>query len=192
MTVEELVKVLEMQEEILQFSSFTNADAWELGNMVIQEAKRLGLTVAVRIRLNNGYTVFQYGMDGTNLLNEQWMTRKENTVKTLEESSFMISAAEMLLRSTIHFNEKTCMLLILSMTLTPTCTVRFFAGMSIGTKLSSVLSAPPKITGKSPSLTSRSDLNSGLAGVSFDAVCEGLNMLRTEFLFGSFSLEGKV
>lgn len=87
MTVEELVKVLEMQEEILQFSSFTNADAWELGNMVLQEAKRLGLTVAVRIRLNNGYTVFQYGMDGTNLLNEQWMTRKENTVKTLEESS---------------------------------------------------------------------------------------------------------
>ena len=87
MTVEELVKVLEMQEEILQFSSFTNADAWELGNMVIQEATRLGLTVAVRIRLNNGYTVFQYGMDGTNLLNEQWMTRKENTVKTLEESS---------------------------------------------------------------------------------------------------------
>ena len=87
MTVEELVKVLEKQEEILQFSSFTNADAWELGNMVLQEAKRLGLTVAVRIRLNNGYTVFQYGMDGTNLLNEQWMTRKENTVKTLEESS---------------------------------------------------------------------------------------------------------
>ncbi|MGN1184066.1 MAG: heme-degrading domain-containing protein [Oliverpabstia sp.] len=87
MTVEELVKVLEMQEEILQFSSFTNADAWELGNIVVQEAKRLGLTIAVRIRLNNGYTVFQYGMDGTNLLNEQWMTRKENTVKTLEESS---------------------------------------------------------------------------------------------------------
>ena len=87
MTVEEFEKVLEMEEEILQFSSFTNADAWELGNMVIQEAKRLGLTIAVRIRLNNGYTVFQYGMDGTNLLNEQWMTRKENTVKTLEESS---------------------------------------------------------------------------------------------------------
>ena len=51
MTVEELVKVLEMQEEILQFSSFTNADAWELGNMVIQEAKRLGLTVAVRTKI---------------------------------------------------------------------------------------------------------------------------------------------
>ena len=84
MTVEELAKVLEMQEEILQFSSFTNADAWELGTMVVMEARRLGVSIAVRIRLNNGYTVFQYGMDGTNLYNEQWLTRKENTVRTLE------------------------------------------------------------------------------------------------------------
>lgn len=87
MTVEELVKVLEMQEEILQFSSFTNADAWELGTLVVMEARRLGLSIAVRIRLNNGYTVFQYGMDGTNLYNEQWLTRKENTVRTMEQSS---------------------------------------------------------------------------------------------------------
>lgn len=87
MTVEELVKVLEMQEEILQFSSFTNADAWELGTLVVMEARRLGISIAVRIRLNNGYTVFQYGMDGTNLYNEQWLTRKENTVRTMEQSS---------------------------------------------------------------------------------------------------------
>lgn len=90
MTVEELVKVLEMQEEILQFSSFTNADAWELGNMVVAEARRLGVSIAVRIRLNNGYTVFQYGMDGTNLYNEQWMQRKENTVRVLEQSSLRL------------------------------------------------------------------------------------------------------
>ena len=32
MTIEELLKVLEMQEEILQFSHFTHGDAWELGN----------------------------------------------------------------------------------------------------------------------------------------------------------------
>ena len=90
MTVEELAKVLEMQEEILQFSSFTNADAWELGNLVVMEAKRIGVSIAVRIRLNNGYTVFQYGMDGTNLYNEQWLTRKENTVRTLEQSSLRL------------------------------------------------------------------------------------------------------
>lgn len=90
MTVEELAKVLEMQEEILQFSSFTNADAWELGTMVVMEGRRLGVSIAVRIRLNNGYTVFQYGMDGTNLYNEQWLTRKENTVRTLEQSSLRL------------------------------------------------------------------------------------------------------
>ena len=68
-----------MQEEILQFSSFTNADAWELGNLIVAEAAKRGAAVLVRIRLNNGYTVFQYGMDGTNLYHEQWLTRKENT-----------------------------------------------------------------------------------------------------------------
>ncbi|MBS6195382.1 MAG: heme-degrading domain-containing protein [Clostridiales bacterium] len=87
MTVEELTKVLEMQEEILQFSSFTNGDAWELGTMLVAEARRLGVSIAVRIRLNNGYTIFQYGMDGTNLYNEQWMQRKENTVRVMEKSS---------------------------------------------------------------------------------------------------------
>ena len=37
MTIEELLKVLEMQEEILQFSHFTNGDAWELGNLIVLE-----------------------------------------------------------------------------------------------------------------------------------------------------------
>ena len=64
MTIEELSSVLQMQEEILQFSSFTNADAWELGNLIVAEAAKRGAAVLVRIRLNNGYTVFQYGMDG--------------------------------------------------------------------------------------------------------------------------------
>lgn len=40
MTIEELSSVLQMQEEILQFSSFTNADAWELGNLIVAEAAK--------------------------------------------------------------------------------------------------------------------------------------------------------
>ena len=60
MTIDELMAMLEMQEEILQFSHFTNEDAWELGNILVAEAKRRKLPVAVSIRLNNGYTVFQY------------------------------------------------------------------------------------------------------------------------------------
>ena len=49
------------------------------GNLIVAEAAKRGAAVLVRIRLNNGYTVFQYGMDGTNLYHgkHQWLTRKE-------------------------------------------------------------------------------------------------------------------
>lgn len=95
MTVDELIAMLEMQEEILQFSHFTNEDAWELGNLIVMEAKRRSLPVAVSIRLNNGYVVFQYASNRTNMDNESWMARKFNTVRRLEQSSLR---AYMLLR----------------------------------------------------------------------------------------------
>lgn len=87
LTMDEAIKVLEMQEEILQFSHFTNDDAWELGNIIVAVAKKLEVSVAISIRLNNGYTVFQHGFDGTNLLNQNWMDRKFNTVRMAEKSS---------------------------------------------------------------------------------------------------------
>ena len=63
MTIDELLGLLDMQEEILQFSHFTNADAWEVGNCIVAEAIKRKLPVAVSIRLNNGLTVFQYASD---------------------------------------------------------------------------------------------------------------------------------
>ena len=87
MTIDELLAILTMQEEVLQFSHFTNSDAWEVGVCIVAEAKRRNLDVAVSIRLNNGYTVFQYAGDGTNLENEMWMKRKFNTVQVKEMSS---------------------------------------------------------------------------------------------------------
>ena len=38
MTIDELLGLLDMQEEILQFSHFTNADAWEVGNCIVAES----------------------------------------------------------------------------------------------------------------------------------------------------------
>ncbi|MFQ7290058.1 MAG: hypothetical protein ACLRPV_14840 [Lacrimispora saccharolytica] len=43
MTMNELIKVLEMQEEILQFSHFTNADAWELGKYDSSGGQKTGV-----------------------------------------------------------------------------------------------------------------------------------------------------
>ena len=64
MTIEELLKVLEMQEEILQFSHFTHGDAWELGTMIVMEARRRNTPVALKIQMNSGQTIFQYESDG--------------------------------------------------------------------------------------------------------------------------------
>ena len=91
MTIDELLGLLDMQEEILQFSHFTNADAWEVGNCIVAEAIKRKLPVAVSIRLNNGLTVFQYASDSVNLQSERWLQRKMNTVRTLERSSLYTS-----------------------------------------------------------------------------------------------------
>lgn len=87
MTIDEAIKVLQMQEEVLQFTHFTNNDAWELGNLIVNEARKRELPIATSIRLNNGYIVFQYGFDGTNFYNQEWMRRKANTVKMTEKST---------------------------------------------------------------------------------------------------------
>ena len=93
MTIEQVMEVLEMQEENLQLSHFTNADAWTLGTMLVSEAQRRGARPLISIRLNNGFTVFQYGFDGTNLCNENWVSRKQKTVMVTEKSSLHLAMA---------------------------------------------------------------------------------------------------
>jgi len=90
MMLDESIRILAMQEEILQFSHFTHEDAWELGSLMVSEAAKNRLPIVISIRLNNGFTVFQYGFKGTNYNNEQWLTRKQNTVRTMEMSTLRL------------------------------------------------------------------------------------------------------
>ena len=90
MTIEEVITVLAMQEEILQFGHFTNEDAWALGNLIVAEARKRGLDTAVEIRLNNGYTVFKYAGNSTNLNNEDWMDKMYATVRRVEKSTMLL------------------------------------------------------------------------------------------------------
>ena len=57
---------------------------------MVAEAARNHLPVAISIRLNNGCTVFQYGFKGTNYSDEQWMARKQNTVRVMEMSTLRL------------------------------------------------------------------------------------------------------
>ena len=86
---EEVVKILNMQEDILQFEHFTNEDAIELGNIMLSEAKVRGLSAAISIRRSNGAIVFQAMMDGTTPDNIDWIERKFNTVMRVETSSLL-------------------------------------------------------------------------------------------------------
>ncbi len=86
-TVEEIRKILDMQEEILQFSHFTNEDAIALGNYMLQEAVKKELSISISIRRCNGAVIYQAMREGTNLDNISWMNRKFNTVLRTEVSS---------------------------------------------------------------------------------------------------------
>ena len=81
--------ILKKQEELLQFDHFNHEDAYALGTLMVNYAKKHDTTVAVSIIMNTGCVVFQHCPDGTNLLNQKWINRKFNTVKLMERSSLL-------------------------------------------------------------------------------------------------------
>ncbi len=84
---EDIVNILSMQEEILQFEHFTNEDALELGAHMLSEAKRNGYKIAICIRRSNGADVYQAMMDGTTLEHIETIDRRYNTCIRCERSS---------------------------------------------------------------------------------------------------------
>lgn len=85
----EHLDILMKQEELLQFDHFDQEVAFELGTFMVNYAKKHNITIAVSIRMNNGLIVYQHCPDGTNLLNQNWMRRKFNTVQLMERSSLL-------------------------------------------------------------------------------------------------------
>ncbi len=83
------VNILKKQEELLQFDVFDHEEAYRLGTFMVNYAKEHNIIIAVSIYMNNGCIIFQYCPDGTNLLNQKWMQRKFNLVKTMERSSLL-------------------------------------------------------------------------------------------------------
>lgn len=83
---EALLKILEKQEEILVFDSFTNEDARTVGNMLSDRLKDSPIPVTVRVFIDD-VIVYQYTMKGDEDKRFGWTYRKYQLIKKTGHSS---------------------------------------------------------------------------------------------------------
>jgi uncharacterized protein (UPF0303 family) len=80
---------LAAEEEELQFSAFTNDDAWELGSALVAAAHRELAPVAVDITRNR-HRLFHAALPGATPDNASWIQRKTRVVNRFGHSSLYV------------------------------------------------------------------------------------------------------
>jgi uncharacterized protein (UPF0303 family) len=86
----ELAELL-AQEEELQFTTFTNTTAWELGCALVDAARRDRLPVTIDIRRGD-QQLFHAALAGTAANNDAWIERKNRVVRRFGHSSFYVGS----------------------------------------------------------------------------------------------------
>ncbi len=84
-----LIAAIEAQEAELQFASFSNEDALELGLLIVDMARRRGAPIAIDIA-RGGQRLFHYAFEGSSADNDAWIERKKAVVARFGRSSFLI------------------------------------------------------------------------------------------------------
>ncbi|MGY1839547.1 MULTISPECIES: heme-degrading domain-containing protein [unclassified Modestobacter] len=77
------------EEQELQFTRFSNDDAWELGLALVTRARAEHLPVAVDVS-RNGHQLFHAAMTGAHPDNDAWIARKAATVHRFGHSSLYV------------------------------------------------------------------------------------------------------
>lgn len=80
------------EEQLLQFTSFTNDDAWELGTKLVEVARSRALPVTIDIRRGD-QQLFHAALPGTAADNDAWIERKVRVVRRFGRSSFAVGTA---------------------------------------------------------------------------------------------------
>ena len=83
---------LAAEEEELQFTGFTNDDAWDLGSALVAAARRDGAPVAVDVS-RHGHQLFHASLPGTSPDNDSWIRRKTRVVHRFGHSSLYVRQA---------------------------------------------------------------------------------------------------
>jgi uncharacterized protein (UPF0303 family) len=99
--LKELLENLKREEEILQFTQFTNDTAYQLGNRILASAleKQLSLTIDI---CRGKQQLFHYAMNGTTIDNDEWIKRKNRVVNRFFHSSYYMSVFYNILGTTIQ------------------------------------------------------------------------------------------
>jgi uncharacterized protein (UPF0303 family) len=85
--MEELLKTLLQQEQELQFTSFNETTAWQLGTQMVERAMHDNLPITIDITRGQ-QQLFHYSMPGTTADNDEWVKRKVRLVNRFGHSSF--------------------------------------------------------------------------------------------------------
>src|SRR3954467_3924025 len=86
------VAELAAEEQELQFRSFTNDDAWELGCALVAAARERGAAVVVDVA-RNGHQLFRAALPGSTPDNDTWIARKQRVVPRFGHSSLYVRQA---------------------------------------------------------------------------------------------------
>jgi uncharacterized protein (UPF0303 family) len=80
---------LSAEEEELQFSTFTNDDAWELGSALVAAARAQRAPVAIDVR-RSGHQLFKAVLPGATPDNDSWIERKARVAQRFGHSSLYV------------------------------------------------------------------------------------------------------
>jgi uncharacterized protein (UPF0303 family) len=80
------------QEEALQFTTFSNDDAWALGNALVAAAREQGLAVTIDVGRGE-QRLFHCALEGTAADNDEWIERKNRVVRRFGHSSYYMGVS---------------------------------------------------------------------------------------------------
>ena len=97
----DLLSKKECEHDELQFNSFSNRQALELGLRIAAVAEEKKYPIAIDIE-RNSQQIFHYACEGTSVDNDQWIVRKKRIVKRFGKSSSYIKTLLLKNGSTIE------------------------------------------------------------------------------------------
>ncbi len=97
----EMLDRIASEESELVLDRFDEDDAWKLGCLLVEEARRRGAKVALDVR-RNGQILFHAALPGATADNDEWIRRKTNVVFRFGKSSLAVGVSLALVSTSLE------------------------------------------------------------------------------------------